>query len=91
MPLTPVEQSRLRLAFHRTGLSVEDLANEAGVSTFLVEMMLGFREWSARELHPAGSRGTVLKSRYLALLRNAELFGKAAREEGGFGEAGSID
>jgi hypothetical protein len=84
----PEEQSRLRLAFHRTGLSVEQLAYEAGVSTCLVEMMLGFREWSARELHPASSQGTLLKSRYLALLQNAERVGTETQDEGGFNDAG---
>jgi hypothetical protein len=86
-PLTPEEQSRLRLAFHRTGFSVEELAHEAGVSTHLVEMMLGFREWSARELHPA-THGPLLNSRYLTLLENAERFGRATTDEGWIGEGG---
>jgi hypothetical protein len=88
MPLTSEEQSRLRLAFHRTGLSVQELADEAGVNTSLVEMMLGFRDWSALALHPASTRGTLLKSRYLKLLENAEFFGQAAHEEGSGSEAG---
>jgi hypothetical protein len=87
MPLTPEEQSRLRLAFHRTGLSVEELADEAGVNTSLVEMMLGFRVWSALALHPASTRGTLLKSRYTKLLRNAEFFGQAAQDKGRDSEA----
>ncbi|MEX2552825.1 MAG: hypothetical protein WD627_07500 [Actinomycetota bacterium] len=87
MPLTPEEQSRLRLAFHRTGLSVQELADEAGVTTSLVEMMLGFRGWSAVALHPAGTGGMLLKSRYTKLLENARDLGRATKEMGRDGEA----
>jgi hypothetical protein len=82
MPLTAEEQSRLRLAFHRTGLSVEELADEAGVNTSLVEMMLGFRVWSALALHPSSTRGSLLKRRYTKLLENAQFFGQATQDKG---------
>lgn len=79
LSLSSGEQIQLRRSFHRTGLTVKELADEAGVSTHLVEMMLGFRAWSARELHPSR---LLVNSRYLSLLQNAEHYGEASQGGG---------
>jgi hypothetical protein len=54
-PASTEEQIRLRRSFHNSGLTVRELADEAQVSPQLIEMMLGIRAWSARELHPSRS------------------------------------